>query len=117
MFANTSVSQSAELRLTDREVNEIRSLSEICMSLPAIATLLKLPLPALIHCIKSDERVSDAVYESRAKAEQSIALALFKSASAGNVGAAIWIEKTRFNRAEPARTIAYADETKELIAS
>lgn len=115
MFAK-SVPQPAEFMLTEGEINEIRTLSEICMPLPAIATLLKLPLPALIHCMKTDERVSNAIHSGRANAEKSIAATLFRSAMGGNVAAAIWIEKTRFGRCEPPRMISSADEIKELSA-
>lgn len=117
MFAAASVHEPAELKLTEGEINEIRSLSEICIYLPAIAILMKLPLPALIHCIKSDERVKEAIYAGRANAEKSIAAVLFKSAMGGNVAAGIWIEKTSFGRCEPPRMISSADEVKELSAS
>ncbi len=114
MSAAASVSQPAELKLTEGEVNEIRSLSEICMPLSAIAVILKLPLAILMQLYQTDERVKEAICTGRAKAEKSIATTLFKSALGGNVAAAIWIEKTRFGRCEPPRMINNIDEVKDL---
>ena len=117
MFADVDVSQVAERsNLAEHEIDEIRSLSEICLPLSTISVVMKLPLAFLIHLSKTDERVQDAIYTGRAKAEKNIATMLFRSALCGNVAAAIWIEKTRFGRCEPPRMINSIDEIKELTA-
>ena len=122
MLASNIPQPTEEIRLTEGQINEIRSLSEFCLSLTAIAALVGLPPAQMIQLLQHDERVKMAIHLGRAKAEKSIAEALFKGAIGGNVTAGIWLEKTRFGHIEGGRAMKSIEadvvsDNKELVAS
>ena len=124
MLASNLPQPTEEIGLTQRQIDEIRSLSEFCLSLTAIAALVGLPPAQMIQLFQHDGRVKTAIYIGRAKAEKSIAEALFKGAIGGNVTAGIWLEKTRFGHSEGGKAMKSIDadavsvsENKELLAS
>ena len=115
MLATNLPQAVEEIRLTEGEINEIRSLSELCLSLTAIAALVGLPPAQMIQLFQHDERVKMAVHIGRAKAERVIAEVLFKGAIGGNVTAAIWLEKTRFGHTEGGKKTKHIEADTAIV--
>jgi len=94
---------SRGLDITPDILGKVERMASLGMSDETIASVLDIH-PNTVSNRKHDTPEFAAAYErGRATAEIAVARTLYSAANEGNITAAIWIEKTRFNRAERVR--------------
>lgn len=86
--------------VTDRQIKEIERAAADGVRESTIAILLGMAERTFRDLKARDPRVSAAVEMGMAKLERVVGSTLARKARRGDLGAAIWLEKSRFNRHE-----------------
>ena len=94
--------------VTEEVLGKVELMSGIGLSEEVMARLLDTSQDTFTRRKVDTPALVEAIARGRAKVEFLLARTLYNAASSGNLTAAIWLEKTRFNRSERVRV----DEVK-----
>lgn len=94
---------SHKLALTPHVLTTVEKLAALGMPDETMASVLGISADTIGRRKQDTPEFAEAYARGKASAEVAVANTLYNAMKGGNISAAIWIEKTRFNRAERVR--------------